>query len=131
MRIIYHSAMRRTRHFQAVEALLSRTPGALSAEEVHSALRESGVGVATVYRILNRGVEAGLFRPVSLADGPTRFEPADRPHHHHFACSECDRVIDLAGCPGRFERMLPEGFELESHDLLLRGRCADCREGAA
>ena len=123
--------MRRTRHFIAIEQLLQQTPGALSAEEVHEALKATGVGLATVYRALNRGVEAELFRPVPLADGPTRYEPADRPHHHHFACTSCDRVFDVEGCPGRFERMLPKGYELESHDLVLRGRCAECREEAA
>ena len=123
--------MRQTRHTRAIEALLNDTPGALSAEEVHAALADTGIGIATVYRVLNRGVEAGTFKPVPLADGATRFEPADRPHHHHFACNTCDRVFDIAGCPGQFRKMLPRGFRLESHDLTLRGSCAECSAGAA
>ena len=47
-------------------------------------------------------------------------------HHHHFHCRICDRFYDVEGCPGGLSSMLPEGFELESHELTLLGRCAAC-----
>ena len=122
--------MARSRHRDAIETLLREAEGPLSADEVRDALRDTGIGQATVYRLLNQGVEAGTFQPVELPTGPTRYEPADRPHHHHFECDACHRVFDLAGCPGRFDRLLPEGFSLASHDLTLHGRCADCQEAA-
>ena len=102
--------------------------GPLSAAEVLEAFDARGrrPGIATVYRALNAGVADGTLREVALGDGPTRFEPADRGHHHHFACDDCGRVVDIAGCPGRLQQMLPPGFTLSDHDITLRGRCDRC-----
>ena len=123
--------MSRPSHRDAVEALLRDAEGPLSADEVRHALADTGIGQATVYRLLNRGVAEGTLQAVQLPTGPARYEPADRPHHHHFTCDACDRVFDLVGCPGRLDRLLPAGFELASHDLTLHGRCADCRGSEA
>jgi len=57
----------------------------------------------------------------------TATEPA---HHHHFHCVECDRVFPIHACPGPMLDLAPPGFEVQRHDLTLRGRCADCATGA-
>ena len=115
-------------HAHRLDAYLRGQDGPRSAEEVREGLAEAGVsiGQATVYRLLKRGVEEGAYTPVSLADGGLRYEPADRGHHHHFHCGACDRVFDVDGCPGRFDPLVPEGFTLEDHELILHGRCRDC-----
>lgn len=92
---------------------------------------DSGIGIATVYRLLNQGVDTGRYAAVEMPLGPVRYEPADRPHHHHFECLSCRRVFDVAGCPGRMDRLVPAGFVLESHDLLLQGQCSSCVEVTA
>ncbi len=124
--------MSRTSRYQnAVEAALRGADGPLSAAELHAVLSDTGIGIATVYRLLNQGAESGVLAEVEMPNGPTRYEPADRPHHHHFECVTCERVFDVPGCPGKMDRLVPQGFNLESHEILLRGRCADCGEGAA
>ena len=103
----------------------------LSAEELRADLAESGVGLATVYRALNAGVEDGSLRRVELPGGPARFEPADLPHHHHFQCDDCGRVYDVEGCPGRMDEFAPEGFSVTSHEIILRGACRACSDRGA
>ena len=115
-------------HRPAVKHVLTHAHGPLSAEEVHQALRDTGIGIATVYRLLKQGMKEGCYTAVEMPHGPTRYEPANRPHHHHFECLTCLRVYDITGCPGHLDRLVPEGFALESHDLLLQGRCASCMD---
>ena len=118
---------RRTPHQQAITQVITDAPGPLSADEVRNRLRDTGVGVATVYRALKAGVESGVFQPVDIPHSPTRYEPASRPHHHHFQCDACDCVYDLPGCPGDLDRLLPQGFSLDRHDILLHGICETCQ----
>jgi Fur family ferric uptake transcriptional regulator len=84
-----------------------------------------------VYRHLKELQETGDLRAVELGSRDVRYEPADRPHHHHFACNACDRVFDIDGCPGHLEEMVPDGFALGSHDIVLHGRCRECSSEAA
>ncbi len=109
-----------------VRDVLSSATGPLSAVEVHEALGNTKIGIATVYRILNEGLRDGDLVCVELPSGPKRFEPADRPHHHHFECSECEKVYDVQGCPDGIAQLVPPGFELDFHEIILTGRCPDC-----
>jgi Fur family transcriptional regulator, ferric uptake regulator len=48
-------------------------------------------------------------------------------------CDDCGKVEPFSDSPleralGRLEGQL--GYELEGHDVVLRGSCADCREPA-
>lgn len=117
---------RRSDHRVAIEQVLIEALGPLSADEVRQTLFKSGIGIATVYRLLKQGVEDGRYTPVEMPNGPTRYEPAGRPHHHHFECQVCHRVYDIMGCPGHMDRLVPDDFSLESHELMLYGRCASC-----
>ena len=109
---------------------LSRASGPRSANEIWEELGSSEVGIATIYRALKAGVEAGLVRAVDLPGDATRYEPADRGHHHHFLCSGCDRAYDLEGCVPGLDAILPPSFALTGHEILLYGTCADCQEAA-
>ena len=100
----------------------------LSPQEILEATRESipGLGLATVYRNVKAMVESHWLQTVELPGSPDRYEIADRGHHHHFHCRGCDRVFDVEGCPGNLGTMTPRGFELESHEIVLYGRCSAC-----
>ncbi len=52
-------------------------------------------------------------------------------HHHHFHCTQCDRVYPIHACPGPMNDLAPPGFEVQHHDLTLRGRCASCVAGVS
>ena len=84
------------------------------------------LGVATVYRAINRWVEETWLVPVLLPGEPARYEQAGKGHHHHFRCRRCGGVFEVEGCPGGLRKMVPRGFRLESHELVLAGLCALC-----
>ena len=117
-----------TKHELVLRAL-TEASGPMSANELWEQLRgrSSGIGLATVYRALRRGVDEGRLAAVELQSGSVRYEPADLEHHHHFLCSRCERAYDLQGCVPQLERLLPRGFQLRGHEILLHGICAECR----
>lgn len=119
---------RNTRQRQAIEAVFEKTDRPLTPLEV---LETAGkavprMGIATVYRALRDMVEEKILRSVDLPGQPPRYEKADLKHHHHFHCKACDKVYDLDGCLLRKDMILPEGFELQGHDITLTGLCPDC-----
>jgi Fur family ferric uptake transcriptional regulator len=118
------------------------------------------LNLSTVYRQIRALEDIGKIVRVELPGQPARFEMAHRgvaepharhrsrhhssstskrsagiaapepAHHHHFHCVECDRVYPIHACPGPMQDLAPPGFEVQRHDLTLRGRCADCATGA-
>ena len=108
-----------------------------SAQEIHDGIAAHGgaVGVASVYRALDTLAELRLVQRVDAGDGIARFEPArsDDHHHHHLVCDGCGKVEPFSDVP--LERALERaagklGYALDQHDVVLRGACEDCRDGA-
>jgi len=123
---------RDTRQRRAIREAIERQDRPLLPQEVLDTAQQDvpGLGMATVYRTLNSGVEEGWLTPVEMPKQPTRYEPAGKGHHHHFHCETCARVFEIEGCPGRLQMLVPEGFEMTSHEVTLYGRCAECRAGS-
>ena len=119
---------RRTRQRDAIRQAFVQAGRPLSTGEVLEAARKdvSGLGIATVYRTIKALMEEDWLDPVELPAEPPRYGPRGKGHHHHFRCVVCDKVYDVAGCPGPFKKLLPRNFRLEGHDLTLYGRCAAC-----
>ncbi len=84
------------------------------------------LGIATVYRAIKSLVDEGVISPVQLPGEPDRYEVARLPHHHHFHCTQCDRVFDLDGCAVRPDVRLPRGFKARGHEIVFYGTCAQC-----
>lgn len=113
-----------------VLGLLNQQDCALTALEIDSKLPR--VGRATVYRTLEQLEELGLVHRVDLggeAAGYERRDPGGH-HHHHIVCQHCGKVIAFED--ERLERAIvalgkrPD-FTVSSHDVTLRGECANCR----
>jgi Fur family ferric uptake transcriptional regulator len=121
--------VRKTRQLQAIHDVLNGADRPMSIEELHRAAqaREVGLGVATVYRTVKWLVEEGLAVAINLpGDGP-RFELSGKGHHHHFQCNRCGRVFETKACLGDLGRLVPRQFQLTGHEIVLYGRCAECR----
>ena len=110
----------------------------VSAQDIHDGLRARGsrVGIASVYRALESLAGAGLVQRVDLGDGVARFEPAHSggEHHHHFVCDDCGKVepFEDPALEAALERIAGgRGYEVEAHDVVLRGACGDCRPTSA
>lgn len=125
---VKRSGVRNTKQREAVRGAIERAGEPVSAAEILAlAKRKSrGIGLATVYRTLKMLSEAGEITAVAIAGQSPRYELAGKGHHHHFHCRGCGRVYELEGCCGHFAELTPSGFELESHDVTLFGRCRAC-----
>ncbi|MGP1272216.1 MAG: Fur family transcriptional regulator [Phycisphaerales bacterium] len=117
---------RQTSHTLRIRDTIAAAPGPLTVDEIRDQLRETGVGIATVYRVVNTGVEEGWLRRVQISAGPARYEASDLGHHHHFECEGCGQVFDIEGCPGGMDRLVPPGFRMSSHEIVIRGLCDAC-----
>lgn len=110
--------------------LLEREDCALTALEIDRRL--PSVGRASVYRTLEQLEQLHLVHRVDVGGEWVAFERNDPGgHHHHMVCERCGRLIPFSD--PALERAI-EGigeradFEIAAHDVLLRGRCPDCRE---
>jgi Fur family transcriptional regulator, ferric uptake regulator len=121
--------IRNTRQLRAIQDALYGADRPMSIDEIHRAaqMQEGRLGVATVYRTLKALVGAGRVVAVSLPNAAPRFELSGKGHHHHFQCNECGRVFETTACPGDLRRLVPRRFQLTAHEIVLYGRCADCR----
>ncbi len=121
-------AKRNTRQRRAIEDVFQTTDRPLSTQEVLDAAQDHkpGLGIATVYRTLKQLIDSGWLTVVKLPGEPPRYEVAGKPHHHHFYCRTCGRVYEVLGDPALLNPLIPPGFRLDDHDLVLFGRCAAC-----
>ncbi len=119
---------RQTRQRDAIRGALAAAARPLSPQEVLSAARRAlpGLGIATVYRTVKALVAEGALHTVELPGAPPRYELAGKRHHHHFHCRACDGVFEVDACPAGIPRLLPGGFRLERHEIILYGLCAGC-----
>jgi Fur family ferric uptake transcriptional regulator len=116
--------------------LLSHQDCALSAQEIEDALRsgtgdERPVGRASIYRALELLHDHELINRLDLGDGTARYELADPAgeHHHHLVCDRCGRLVafDDPALEQAIDRVSERlGMRVNSHDVVLRGACADC-----
>lgn len=119
-----------TQQRAAIERAFERAKRPLSPAEVLKlgAKDVPNMNLSTVYRTLKRMQEEGVIAPVSVPGEPPRYELSHvaEHHHHHFHCKKCGRVFDLSGCPTGLGKLVPKGFVLEEHTLVLHGLCAEC-----
>lgn len=119
---------RDTQQRRAIRTAIERINRPLSPREILDTAQGDcpSLGIATVYRTVKSGLELGWLKPVDLPGEPPRYEVSGKSHHHHFHCRNCDRVYELEGCPDGLKTLTPQGFFLDSHEVVLYGRCASC-----
>jgi Fur family ferric uptake transcriptional regulator len=119
---------RSTRQRAAIVSAIERERRPLSPFEILAGAQSDvpGLGTATVYRTLKALVAEGVVVSVELPGEAPRYEAAGAKHHHHFRCRACDRVFEVPGCAKGIRALVPRGFELDGHELVLYGRCRRC-----
>lgn len=119
---------RRTPQRHILRNVFKKAARPLSAQEALIEAKKTlpRLGLATAYRAINEMLEEGFLNVVSLPGDFQRFEISKREHHHFFQCNACDKVYDVEGCPGNIPKVVPQGFHLESHELILYGVCQSC-----
>ena len=119
---------RNTAQRRAIHRVIEEAGRPVGPPEIFQLARElaPGLGIATVYRCINRLLDEGAIVAVDLPGEAPRYEMAGKDHHHHFRCNACNKVFDLLTCADQFTNLAPAGFHLESHEVFLFGKCGDC-----
>jgi Fur family ferric uptake transcriptional regulator len=119
---------RKTGQREAIQRAIREAGRPLGPQEIRDLAEpySPGVGIATIYRTIKALVETEWLATVEIPGGPTLYELAAKPHHHHFHCRACGKVYEVHGCGGHFQQMTPQGFRLEAHEVILRGLCKNC-----
>ncbi len=119
---------RRTQQRAAIRQVFEDVENPLGASEILEEARQHvpSLNQATVYRNLSRLVEEGWLRRVLYQPLGTLYERAGKPHHHHFHCHRCDRLLELEGCSVNLRRVAPAGFTVDGHELFVSGLCDLC-----
>lgn len=120
---------RHTKQKQALREAFTAADRPLSPDEVLTMAKRDvpGLSIATVYRNITALLDEGWLTAVELPGTSARYEVSGKTHHHHFQCSKCERVYELAGCGITVKPSLPKGFRLTGHEYFLYGTCAECR----
>ncbi|WP_431962134.1 Fur family transcriptional regulator [Actinacidiphila sp. bgisy160] len=111
---------------EAVDTLEHATPDDILSEVRRTA---SGVNISTVYRTLELLEELGLVSHAHLGHGAPTYHLADRHHHMHLVCRDCESVIeaDVSVAEPLTARLRETyGFETDMKHFAIFGRCADC-----
>lgn len=112
--------------------LLAEEQCAVTALEIDRRL--DSVGRATVYRTLDQLEQLHLVHRVEIGGDAAGYERVDSSqHHHHLVCEECGRLAPFAD--PSLERAIEAisrdaDFEVAAHDVVLRGKCPDCKTAA-
>ncbi|MDD4801733.1 MAG: Fur family transcriptional regulator [Syntrophomonas sp.] len=106
----------------------------LSAEEVLQEARKKvpNLGIATVYRTLERLAAIEVLYKTIFEEGKYRFELSDQAEHqhHHIICMACGKIyeVDEAMLDSLEKHLEKEGFEIVNHQLKIYAYCPECKE---
>jgi Fur family ferric uptake transcriptional regulator len=124
-------AKRNTWQRDAVKEALDASEHFVSAQALHSSLRDSGanVGLATVYRALADLASQG--EADSLVQEGESLYRACTPgtHHHHLICRTCGRTVEIeADAVEEWAQSVAaaHGFTKAQHVVDVFGECAAC-----
>ena len=96
----------------------------VSADDIHKKLIESGeeVGIATIYRVLNQFVNAGICIRHNFETGQSLYELTPDHHHDHMVCLTTGKVIEFEDemIEARQEEVAAKkGYRIVDHSLVL------------
>src|SRR4051795_13123213 len=118
---------RQTEQRAAIFEALRGSDRAVTAQELHGQL--DGVGLATVYRNLQRLADSGDADTLRRSNGELAFMLCGAGHHHHLSCRSCGRVEEVRDCGlDSWARAVAErhGFSEVEHQAELVGLCSSC-----
>ncbi len=111
---------------------LSRAGRQLTAAQLYERVRDRqpSLGRATVFRTVERLVEAGVARRLELEGHVYAYVACQPEHHHHLSCTSCGRVEEIPEswvqpiATRATERL---GFLIDDARLDFYGRCSACQ----
>jgi len=126
---------RSTRQQSAILEALYEADEFKSAQEIYSLLakKKLKVGLATVYRTLQKMAEKQDIDAIKSIDGETLYRHCGQNdgHHHHLICNKCGLTITVEGpaIENWTDKVAKEnGFSEVSHKVDIFGICKNCRK---
>ena len=126
---------RSTRQQSAILGVLYGIDEFKSAQEIHALLtkKKLKVGLATVYRTLQKMAEKEDIDAIKSVDGETLYRHCGQNdgHHHHLICSKCGLTITVEGpaIENWTKKVATEnGFSEVSHKVDIFGLCKSCKK---
>ncbi|MDA0217817.1 MAG: transcriptional repressor [Actinobacteria bacterium] len=124
---------RATRQKGAILEVLEGIDEFRSAQEIHQLLAKKRVkvGLATVYRTLQKMAEQEDIDAIRNAEGETIYRRCGQKegHHHHLICRQCGITITVEGptIETWTEKIAKDhGFKDVSHTVDIFGLCKNC-----
>lgn len=124
------AGLRPTRQRLTVLEALGERSDAVTAQDLHMALRQAGdgIGLTTVYRTLTALAEAGLLDTFER-EGELAFRLCGTTHHHHLVCEVCNDVEEIAA--DEVEQWVTSvarrrRFRVTGHRADIFGACRRC-----
>lgn len=136
-KLIKNSGYKFTRQIQFVLKTLIESKIHLTAEDIYRIVKKDNVGLATVYRSLNKLKQLNIIKEINI-NGINYYEMkifSGNPLHIHFKCSKCNSIIDINNKLLNLEFLkLNSNIENEKNlsifdtDILFTGICDKCKE---
>jgi Fur family ferric uptake transcriptional regulator len=115
-----------------VREALDDTEGFISAQSLHSNLRDGGspIGLATVYRALADLATSGEADSLQSPEGESLYRACESTgHHHHLICRNCGLTVEIEATEVEAwaRRVASEhGFTQAQHIVDIFGLCERC-----
>lgn len=127
---------RNTWQREAVREALGTSEGFVSAQSLHSSLRDGGspIGLATVYRALADLATEGEADSLQQEGESLYRACTPNSHHHHLICRSCGLTVEIeADAVESWAHQIASqhGFTQPSHIVDVFGLCADCSAAAS
>lgn len=128
------SNYRLTQQRRAVLDVMRENTGRhLTAEEVLAEARHKlpNIGIATVYRTLERLAAMQVIYKTLFDEGKHRYELSDQEdhQHHHIICVACGKIFEVeeALLDSLEQHLEQEGFKIVDHQLKVYAYCPECK----
>lgn len=123
-------SLKLTKQRQEILDLIQTSSGHMTADEIHSKLRDQEVtiGIATVYRNLNVLYDERLINRVRHPELGYIYDKNTK-DHYHFRCVQCNRIDDVSiEYQDKLHKIVENdlGSKVESHNINFEGICKDC-----
>jgi Fur family ferric uptake transcriptional regulator len=129
---LWEMGYRLTPQRQLILDALQSSDDHISAEEIHTQVRKRypHVNISTVYRTLELLKNLGLVTETDMGGGRFRYHPAEKGHHHHLICEQCNSVINVEeSLFSQLKRTLIKDYNFKANlnHLAIFGQCEKCR----
>lgn len=128
-----NSSQRNTRQKEIILEELKGVKTHPTADNLYQKVRRRlpGIGLATVYRNLEKMAKAGTIRRLDFGGSQRRYD-GDIESHHHITCIKCGKVDDLSlQRVDDIERVAQENtdYKITGHGFVFFGVCPHCLGG--